>query len=266
MVKTPKLFFMDSGLGGLAYMDCVRRLRPLWSYTYLADSAFFPYGLKSSLFLQERLCRITEHVQNHLKKPDLMVVACNTASVSALTHLRQKFDFPIVGVVPAVKSASACKGDIGILATEQTVKGEYLDALIHQFVPHKKVERLAAPDLVDFVENRLFFAREKEIRQVLEPYVEKIRTSRWKAVILGCTHFILLKTWFKTLLPPDVRIIDSTEGVTRRVLSLLPGDGKMLPKQEGKDCFYTSPSSRDDRSCRLAAEQRNMDYGIQESL
>ncbi len=253
----PRLFFIDSGLGGLSYLECVREKRPSWDYHYLADTAFFPYGGRDSETLISRLCAVTRSVEDQTR-PDLMVVACNTASVTALDALRSEFDFPIVGVVPAVKPASAGKGPIAVIATEQTAKGNYLKSLIDQFAPDQDVETVAAPDLVDFVENRLFEAEESEIFDILKPYADQVKMREWNALVLGCTHYIFLKPWLRKMLPPHVALVDSTDGVTRRVLDLLKDCPGKADAASGEALFQVT--GRGGERYRRRAEERDMNF------
>lgn len=253
----PRLFFIDSGLGGLPYLECVRERRPGWDYHYLADTAFFPYGGRDRDTLVNRLCSVTRDVRERYA-PDLMVVACNTASVTALDALRREFDFPIVGVVPAVKPASAYSGPIAVIATQQTAHGYYLKSLIDQFAPDQDVETIAAPDLVDFVENRFFDAAESEITEILKPYTDQVIRRNWSALVLGCTHYIFLKPWLRKMLPSHVALVDSTDGVTRRILDLLKGVPAGEAGEKGDARFQVTGAGGE--RYRRRAEERAMSF------
>ncbi len=217
------LVFMDSGIGGIPYLRWVRERRPDWDYFYIADNAFFPYGGRSPGELTNRLKKLTSLAIDRYS-PDIIILACNTASVTALTDLRKEFTLPFVGVVPAVKpAAEKCScGKIGVLATKGTVEGSYLQELIEKFADHRDaVEPLAAPDLVQFVENELAEASEKRIFDVISPYLTEAEKRGWTYMVLGCTHFLFLKPWLEKWKPPGLSVLDSTEGVGNRVLSLL---------------------------------------------
>lgn len=221
--KEKKLVFMDSGIGGIPYLRWVREKRPDWQYVYLADNKYFPYGGRSSEELKDRLIKLTYLMIRHYS-PDIIILACNTASVTALADLRARFSIPFVGVVPAVKPAAECYGTgrIGVLATKGTVEGDYLKELIRKFTPHgEAVDCIAASDLVDFVENKLIAAREEDIKRVVIPYLQEAKRREWSHMVLGCTHYIYLKPWFEKWKSPTLSIIDSTEGVGKRILSLL---------------------------------------------
>jgi len=261
------VFFMDSGLGGLPYLQWVQNEQPLWKLIYLADNACFPYGGRSTDFIIDRLKVLSRFIVDKYH-PDLIVIACNTASVTALETLRNEFPVPFVGVVPAVKPAaeSGSRGIIGVLATEKTVKGQYLEALIREFAAGQAVETRAASNLVRFVEESLFRADEEEIRRILTPYIDHIRERGWQAVVLGCTHFILLRSWFRKWLPSEVKIIDSTDGVGRRVLSLLSGLPVPECRKPEPGIFHVTGNRYDQEIYASAAHLNNMIFAPLEDL
>ncbi len=256
---------MDSGLGGLPYLQWIRQRKPHWNLIYLADNACFPYGIRSTDFLIDRLKDISRFIINE-HNPDLCVIACNTASVTALDALRQAFAIPFVGVVPAVKPAAETveTGKIGVLATEKTVQGRYLEALIRQFAAGQIVETKAAPDLVRFVEEQLYRAEDSEVERILKPYIDHIAGREWSAVVLGCTHFILLKPWIEKMLPETVRIIDSTDGVGRRILSLIPDTETTVTGHEG--IFYVTGKGFRSEPYQSAASECGMRFFPLEEL
>src|SRR5271155_779122 len=130
----PTILVFDSGLGGLTVFREVVKARPDARYVYVADDAFFPYGRHSEEALVARVVPLMEElIAAHA--PDIVVIACNTASTLVLPHLRARFSVPFVGTVPAIKpacSASRSK-QVSVLGTEATVKREYTRALIRDF-------------------------------------------------------------------------------------------------------------------------------------
>ncbi|MCK5249868.1 MAG: aspartate/glutamate racemase family protein, partial [Spirochaetaceae bacterium] len=147
--------FIDSGIGGLPYLDWIRCRRPDLPVTYLADTAHFPYGDMKS---EDVRIAVVGAVRRLLRAgtPRLLTVACNTASVTALEEIRAITPCPVVGTVPALKSAAGLPidGPIGVLATSGTVESPYLDRLVSAFAGGRKVIRVAAGDIVRFVEER----------------------------------------------------------------------------------------------------------------
>lgn len=225
MVSKPLLFY-DSGAGGLPYLTAARARLPAERYIYLADRVHFPLGEKTA----EQVRRVVlESISLAIERfdPRLAVIACNTASVAALQLLRKHFSIPFVGVVPAVKPAALALagGKLAVVATRQTASGPYLDRLIQEFADGREVIKVPVANLVEFAEYRYLSAGPEErlssVREALEPLFEQ----ELQAVVLGCTHFVLLEREFRTVLTDRVALIDSREGVTRRILSLLAAEG-----------------------------------------
>ena len=152
MDKRPIGLF-DSGVGGLSVLREIADLLPLENFVYVADQKHVPYGGKS----QTELEKLTEQISRFLigKQVKMIVIACNTATVYALNHLRQKFTLPIVGVVPVVKTlAEKTKtGKTAVLATPATSKSSYLQALIQKFAPEKTVYCIGGTGLEEVVES-----------------------------------------------------------------------------------------------------------------
>jgi glutamate racemase len=215
--------FIDSGVGGLPYCSSFRALLPAIPVVYVADRAHFPYGPKSR---QELVVILVDLVTDLIARmdPRLIVIACNTASVSALDDLRSAFpDLPFVGTVPAVKPAAlaSVKRRIGVLATERTVRDPYAAHLAERFAPDCELVGIAAPELVEFVEHRYAHSDRAERLAVVEGYIRRFRELGVDSIVLGCTHFLFLADEFVEVGGEDISIFDSREGVARRVASLL---------------------------------------------
>jgi glutamate racemase len=144
--------FVDSGVGGLTYVEHARRRLPLERFIFAADRRNFPYGPKTDVEVTRAVVALMEAIVPR-ERPKLVVVACNTASVVSLAELRARFSVPFVGVVPAVKPAAEIsrKKRIGVLATQRTVKTGYLRELIRRFAGGCVVTCLPSGDLVEFV-------------------------------------------------------------------------------------------------------------------
>src|SRR5262249_54648028 len=134
LTRSPRLLFIDSGLGGLTVLGAARQAIPEAHIRFIADDAGFPYGLKSEGALIERLVALIEKAAGTFA-PDCIVLACNTASVIALEVLRKRLPIPFVGTVPAIKPAAALtkSGLVSVLATPATVMREYTRVLIERF-------------------------------------------------------------------------------------------------------------------------------------
>ena len=218
MTKKPTLFF-DSGVGGIPYLEYIRNIFHSENFIYLADNINFPYGEKNPEFL---ISVITKALGEIIRKfePKAIVIACNTASVTALKHIREMTDIPVVGVVPAIKTASEITGNnrIGILATKRTVEGDYLKGLINEFCPNRDVFTVGASEIVTFVEDKLYNLEREDIELFINQQVEFLIRNDVDCVVLGCTHFIHVSEYIKMAFGENVNIIDSREGVINQVL------------------------------------------------
>ena len=240
--------FLDSGVGGLPYLAHARKHLHGQRFVYVADRENFPYGEKSRPAIIAAALSVAGRLleQEH---PRLVVVACNTMSVVALADLRARFHVPFVGVVPAVKPAASLsrRKRVGVLATRQTVEGDYLRNLIGLHASGCEVVSLSSSALVDFVENGLFKASAQEREEQVRQEVDRFRSEGIDALVLGCTHFLHLEAEFRSLLEAEaITLVDSREGVARQAARLLEG----LPSVpvDGPDLLYvTGEHPLDDR-------------------
>jgi len=214
----------DSGVGGLSVFDCIAASLPGLRLVYVADNAYFPYGTKEETVLVARvrdlLVRLAARYQ-----PDLIVIACNTASTVALPAVRNALPVPIVGTVPAIKPAAQVSVTrvIGLLGTPGTVRRQYTQALIDEFAADCTVLRHGSAELVELAERKLRGepVAPAAIRQALAGLIDQPGGDRLDTVVLACTHFPLLVAELTTAAPRPLRWIDSGEAIARRVASLL---------------------------------------------
>src|SRR4051794_11475127 len=208
IMRSPSILVFDSGVGGLTVFHEVARARPDARLTYVADDALFPYGKVPEETLVARVTAligrlIAEHV------PDLVVIACNTASVQALPALRERFSVPFVGTVPAIKPACAASQSkrVSVLGTEATVAREYTHALIRSFGRGCDVTLVGSAHLATLAEAMLAGDNvdDDAIRAEIEPCFVIDGTERTDTIVLACTHFPLLLAQFERLAPWPVR-------------------------------------------------------------
>ncbi len=222
MTLSPTILIFDSGVGGLSIYKEIRQLLPYAHFIFAFDNAGFPYGEKPAEQIISRTYRLIEKIVVHYTI-DLVVIACNTASTVVLPKLRQHFPFPIVGVVPAIKPAVALtrNGVIGLLATRATVNREYTHDLIRRFAPHCQVELLGSSRLVELAEEKLHSKPIylSEFSEIILPWLTLAKIP--DTIVLGCTHFPLLKFELQSVLPATCQFIDSGVAVAQRVYSLL---------------------------------------------
>lgn len=218
----PTVLVFDSGVGGLSVYDEIRQLLPDLHYIYTFDNVAFPYGEKSEEFIVERVVEIVSTVQARYPL-SLAIIACNSASTVSLPALREKFTFPVVGVVPAIKPAArlTANGIVGLLATRGTVKRPYTHELIARFANECRIEMLGSAELVELAEGKLHGEPVplEELRRILRPWLRMKEPP--DTVVLGCTHFPLLQEELLQVLPEGTRLIDSGSAIARRTAWLL---------------------------------------------
>ena len=220
--SSPVLVF-DSGVGGLSVVAEIRRRLPGLPLHYLMDRAGFPYGNKDDDTLIERVLTVCGDAVAG-QQPRLLVVACNTASTLVLPALRAALDIPVIGVVPALKVAAKANpgGNIGLLATPATVNRPYTDNLIREFAAGCRVRRMGSTELVQWAEDWVGLGREPAaLFEHLDGWLTE--PDPVSHVVLGCTHFPLLRPMLERLWPA-IAWVDSGEAIARRVEQLLGND------------------------------------------
>ncbi|MDC7125977.1 MAG: glutamate racemase [Spirochaetales bacterium] len=240
------IVFVDSGIGGLPYLEWLKNEMPKENFVYLADSLNFPYGTKD----KKQVINIMLNIFNCLKEkynPKAAVIACNTATVISLETLRKKFSFPIVGVVPAVKPAAKLskKKRIGLMATNITINDKYTEKLIDDFASNCDVFRYSGTKIIDFIEKNLFKAETDKKKDVLQPAIDFFRQNDVDTIILGCTHFLLMEDELKELLGCDITVVDSREGVGRQIVRVLEKKDLLSDKKEKEDVFILTGEKSD---------------------
>ena len=241
MKNTPSILVIDSGVGGLSVCQSILASGDNVQIIYFADDAYAPYGLLNEAMLEERLVKIVSSMLA-LHQPSLVVLACNTVSTLLLPQLRAQFDVPFVGVVPAIKPAAICSKThrIGLLATPATVKRAYTDALILDYADQCDVIRIGSNELV--LQAEALLAGKAVALEVLESILKPFLKSEGKpnvdTIVLGCTHFPLLKPHFEKLLP-DITWVDSGEAIAKRVHSLLKQHKTIASPTQSKQSALT---------------------------
>ena len=220
------VIFLDSGIGSIPYAHFFHSRNKNVKLILVGDRANFPYGPKSKEKLTELLLSLVSELINKFN-PALLVIACNTATISAIESLRNAFPFlPMVGTVPAIKPAAlfSHKRTIGVLGTQRTIDDPYIRELAAQFGLDCSLIAKAAPDLVDFVEHRWYKADREERMNAARHWVDIFKEEETDTLVLSCTHFLLLREEFKLCgKDKDIEIFDSLEGVVKRT-EFLMGD------------------------------------------
>lgn len=224
-MPSPAILVFDSGFGGLTVLVEIVKRRPDASIVYVADDAGFPYGAWDEAALVERVLALFERLAETVR-PDLAVIACNTASTLVLGPLRARFPFPFVGTVPAIKPAAAASasGLVSVLATPGTVKRDYTRDLVAQFAGDCEVTLVGAPNLAAIAEAKLHGqspSAETIGLEIAPAFVEKPDGRRTDQLVLACTHFPLLAEEIARAAPWPVALVDPAPAIARRVVSLL---------------------------------------------
>ena len=223
MAGRETILIFDSGLGGLTVYREVVTARPQADYIYVADDAVFPYGAIEERALAARIVGLMDDLiaAHH---PDLIVIACNTASTIALPDLRKRFSVPFVGTVPAIKPAcaSSVTRHVSVLGTEATVAREYTHALIRDFAKDCQVTLVGSKHLAAYAEAELRGTPVNDAAMLAEiaPCFRE-EGQRTDTVVLACTHYPLLLARLRELAPWPVNFLDPAPAIARRVVDRL---------------------------------------------
>jgi glutamate racemase len=241
----PTILVFDSGLGGLTVLREIVRMRLDAHYVYVADDAFFPYGHHSEEQIIARVVPlIGELIADHA--PDLVVIACNTASTLVMSHLREQYEVPFVGTVPAIKPACARSKTrrVSVLGTKGTVKREYTRALVRDFAQGCEVTLVGSGELASLAEAALngIEVSDREIAAELAPcFVGESSdlSARTDTVVLACTHYPLLMDRLVAVARWPVDWVDPAPAIARRVSDLLRPRGSRTD-HAGAEMIFTS--------------------------
>src|SRR5580704_8852328 len=223
--RAPRALVFDSGLGGLSVLAEIRRLRPDVEIVYAADDAAFPYGRLSEPALVARVKTVMARLVGEIE-PDIVVIACSTASTLALPPLRAAYPrLPFVGTVPAIKPAAAASrsGLISVLATRGTVARDYTHALVRDYAGNCEVTLVGAPLLAVIAERvmRGEAVDEAEIKREIAPCFVEHDGRRTDQIVLACTHFPLIADRIERLSPWPVGFVDPAPAIARRLDALI---------------------------------------------
>jgi glutamate racemase len=241
----------DSGLGGLTVAHAIMRQLPAESLVYFGDTARVPYGPKSP----DTVRRYSHEIAGYLLEQGVkaIVVACNTATAHALPMLEQELDVPVIGVVePGARAAvrASRTGRIGVIATAGTVRsGAYVRA-IEAAAPQAKVTALACPLFVPLVEEG--WTDHDATRLIAREYLAPFTGGAVDTLVLGCTHYPLIKQLIAEVVGPDVQLIDSAEETALDTRRMLAEHSLGAPTGEGSYRFIAS----DDQAQFLTLGQR----------
>ena len=230
--RDPCILVFDSGFGGLSVLSALVSTLPYADYVYLADDARFPYGDLTDDALTDGLTDLLTKICEAVE-PDLIVIACNTASTVALDRLRSTFSIPIVGIVPGIKPAARASrsGHFAVLATPGTIRRSLTRDLVRDHAQGCDVDLIACNRLAGLAEA---FVLEgacdvEAVRADLGTLIQTSDAGKVDVVVLGCTHYPLMLPVLQHVIEHPVLWLDPAPAVARRVMHLL--------QQEWQDCL-----------------------------
>lgn len=243
MISNLPIGVFDSGIGGLSIAKRIRDTLANESILYVADTRYAPYGDKSNEFIIQRSVAIANFLVKRGVKA--IVVACNTATTSAIHQLRALHKIPIIGVEPGTKPAAlnSKTGVVGVLATPRTLATESFDLLLKRTTGPVRVELQACPDLVMQVES--LDLDSKETISLVESYVTPLLEKGVDHIVLGCTHYNYLEAVIAQIAGPNVSIVNTVQAVTNQVARQL-NHFRLLNRSgtPGYNEFWTSGDSK----------------------
>ncbi len=229
MANNKPIGVFDSGIGGLTVVSALRKILPNESIYYLGDTARVPYGGKSATTVQRYSLEIASLLMEENAKT--IVVACNTASALALPILKERLTVSVTGVIaPGAQAATAStrNGHIGVIGTRATIKSGAYERALRELNPKIRASARPCPLLVPLIEEGWL---ESEITdEVLMQYLKPLVANGIDTLVLGCTHYPLLRPAISRLLGDKVTLVDSAENCAKAVKELLVRENLQAPE------------------------------------
>ena len=218
-MKSSAIGIFDSGMGGLSVLSLAIKKLPNEKFIYYGDSLNAPYGTKTKEEVIELSINICDYFVS--RKVKAIIIACNTATSAAVKVLREKYDVPIIGMEPALKPAIANNesGHIAVMATPMTLREEKFNKLLDSIKITNKIYKVPAPKVVELVEQGI--TEGSEMDKVLTEYFSRISLDMIESVVLGCTHFVFIKSSIYKLFKRDISLFDGNEGTVMQLIRIL---------------------------------------------
>jgi glutamate racemase len=240
-MKTLSIGIFDSGVGGLTVLKEIRALIPQEDLIYLGDTARVPYGGRSAqtitrYALECALFLLTKGIK-------LLVIACNVSSAYALPIIKKRFPIPVIGVIePGIREAvSVTKSKrIGVIGTKGTIRSNVYERELKKIDPEIVVISKACPLFVPIVEEGL--EKEEIAYEIAEKYLREVKEANVDTLVLGCTHYPVLKDVIHSVMGPDVRIVHSGKETAKAVKEFLEKENLTTTKKKGKETYFVTDS------------------------
>jgi glutamate racemase len=215
------VLIIDSGLGGVSVVEKIRSLSCV-SIIYVADNDFFPYGNRNPETLKRRLKLIIDYFSAQYPI-GVVLLGCNTATVSSIDYLRSVLQVPLVGIVPAIKPAAkkTKNGNITLLATPNTASSAYVQELKNKFAPNCNLVIWGSSSLADWIEKKIEGTLDKpSLSSILGDELQQVSRDS-DVIVLGCTHYIYAKDEILEILGTEKNVLEPSSAVAKRLISLL---------------------------------------------
>ena len=231
----------DSGIGGITIFNSVKKLLPNEDVIYFSDNLHSPYGNKSLKTIKELSFKNTRWLLD--KGCKIIVVACNTVTTNSISDLRNSFNFPFIGIEPAIKPAAmkTKTGKIGILATKGTLSSSLFNSTSNDYASNIEIIEKNGDGLVQLIENGIFEG--VEIERLLHKYLDSMIGKKIDHLVLGCTHYPFLNKILSKILPNTIKIIDSGEAVAKQTKDLINKHKINKESNQGNYSFYCNGDS-----------------------
>ena len=231
---------MDSGVGGISVLKHIHALLPHEHLMYVADSKYAPYGNKTPKEITTRCMIIADYLIAQNVKA--LVVACNTATAAAIDEMREAYDLPIIGMEPAVKPAAEASrnGVIGVLATVGTLKSAQFAALLESYGRNVKVVTQACVGLVECIERGELDT--PETKALIRQYTTPLLAEGADTIVLGCTHYPLVKDAIREIVGAEISLIDTGAAVAKQLKNKLEEKGLLSIAQETAEVHFWTNS------------------------
>jgi glutamate racemase len=243
-INSQAIGVFDSGIGGLSIAKCIHQNLPHENLIYVADSQFAPYGDKSSANIIERVNKIADWLINQQVKA--IVVACNTATVSAIDQLRLRVSIPIIGVEPAIKPAAihSKTQKIALLVTEATAVNTRFLSLVNKYKNGAEIYIQPCAGLVELIEQGLY--ESEQCRKRLNALLVPLLQSNIDTLVLGCTHYPFVRQLIQDIVGDKITIMETAQPVTEQLARQLEIKGLLASYEHiSQQCFFSSKISHE---------------------
>lgn len=245
MNKTYPIGIFDSGVGGLSLTKCINQILPNEQILYFADQLYLPYGNKSSEFLTSRTLEVCDYLYRYPVKS--IVLACNTATSTTISFLREKFPCPIFGIEPGIKPAAeqSLRKKVGVMATTQTLQSDSFNRLLARFSDQTEFICQACTGLAHHIETK---GRHPETLALLKQFISPLMEQNIDVLVLGCTHYAHLYDDIQVIVGENIQVIEPSMAVCRHIKTTL-SNMDLLNDSENKesDIFLSSHDNHNSR-------------------